>query len=90
MLSNDKARALHLLQQTWPTTGSRAPIHHHLPFSSTREAAIMTAQIPTNVLAAAAAAAAVRTQQVAEFATDAGFEAHAAAIPAGATEEEAV
>ena len=89
MLPDDHARALHLLQQMGPATGSLAPIPHQLPFSSTREAAIMTAQIPTVVLAAAAPAAAVRTQQVAEFTTAAGFEAHAAAIAASTTEEEA-
>jgi len=49
----------------------------------------MTAQIPTKVLVAAAAATGVRNQRVAEFITAAGIEAHAATIAAGATEEEA-
>ena len=44
--------------------------------------------LPTEALAAAAAATAVRNQQVAEFITAAGIEAHAAAIAADATEEE--
>jgi hypothetical protein len=69
MLPDDQTRALHLLQQMGPATDSLAPIPHQLPFSSTREAAILTTQIPTDVLAAAAAAAAVRTHQVAELTT---------------------
>ena len=75
MLHDDRARALHLLQQMGHATGSLAPIPRQYSFSSTMEAAILTAQIPRNVLAASAVAAAVRTQQVAEFTTDAGFEA---------------
>jgi hypothetical protein len=54
-------------------------------FSSTKEAA----PINVDVLEPLAAAFAVRTRQVAEFTTAAGYEAHAAAIAAGATEEEA-
>ncbi len=72
-----------------PATGSLASIPHPIPFSFTKEAAILTAKIPTNVLAAAAAAATVRTHKMAEFTTAAGSEAHAAAIKVGATEEEA-
>jgi hypothetical protein len=72
-----------------PNTGSLAHIPYQPPFFTTREAAILTAQIPTDVLAAAAAGADVRTQQVAEFTTVVGSETHAAAIAAGATEEEA-
>ena len=72
-----------------PATGSPSPILYQPSFSSTREAAILTAQVSTNVLVAAAAAAAVRTQQVAEFATDAGSEAHASSITASAMKEEA-
>ena len=49
----------------------------------------MTAQIPTKVLVAAAAATAERNQRVAEFTTAAGIEAHAAPIAASVTEEEA-
>ena len=64
MLPYNQARALHLLQQMGPATGSLAPIPYQPPFSSTREAAILTAQIPIDVLAAAASAAVVRTQQV--------------------------
>ena len=86
MLSADKARTLHLLQQMGPATGSLAPISYQLPFCSTSEAAITTAQIPTEALVAAAAATAVRNQQVAEFTTVAGIEAHAAAMAASATE----
>jgi hypothetical protein len=61
------------------------------PFTCTsnREAALLAAQINVDVLAAAAATAAVRAQQVANFATVAGFEAHAAVVAVGATEEEA-
>ena len=81
---------MHLLQQMGPATGGPDHIPCQPPFSSTRETAILTAQINVEVLVAAAAATAVRTQQVAEFTTDAGFEAHAAAITTGATEEEAV
>jgi hypothetical protein len=89
MLLDDHARALHLLQQMGPATGSLAPIPYQPSFSSSREAAILTAQIPTEVLAAAASATVVRNQQVAEFTTAAGCEAHAAAILIGATEGEA-
>ena len=49
----------------------------------------MTAQIPTKVLVAAAAATGVRNQRVAEFITAAGIEAHAATRASRATEEEA-
>jgi hypothetical protein len=72
-----------------PATGSLAPIPCQIPFCSTTKAAILTAQFPTEALVAAAAANAVRNQQVAEFTTDAGIEAHAAAIASCATEEEA-
>ena len=89
MLPDDKTRVLHLLRQMGPATGRLAPIPYEPPFSSTSVAAILTVQIPTNVLATAAAAAAIRTQQVAEFTTVAGSEAHAATIAVGATEEEA-
>ena len=89
MLLDDQARALHLLQPMGPATGSPSPIPHQPPFSSATEAAILTAQISTGVFKATAAAAAVRTQQVAEFTTGAGFEAHAAAITTSTTEEEA-
>ena len=89
MLPVDHARALHLLQQMGPATGSVAPILYQLHFPSTTEAAILTAQIPIEVLVAAAVATDVRNQQVVEFTTTAGIEAHAAAIVACATEEEA-
>ena len=83
MLLDDHVLALHLLQQMGPATDSLAPIPHRLPFSSIREAAILTAEISTDVLAAAAEVAAVRTRQVAELTTTAvGYEVHA-------TEEEA-
>jgi hypothetical protein len=49
----------------------------------------MTTQILTNVLTAAAIVAAVRHHQVTEFATAAGFEAHAAVIASGPKEEDA-
>ena len=89
MLLDDHARAMHHLQQMGPTKGGSTPIPYQPPFSSTREAAILTAQINVDVLAAAAVAVAVRTQQVAEFTTVAGLEAHAAAIAAHTTEKEA-
>ena len=89
MLPANQTRALHLLQQMGPATGSLAPIPLQLPFHSTTEAAALTAQIPTEALATAGAASAVRNQQVAEFTTAAGTEAHAAAIATCATEEEA-
>jgi len=57
-------------------------------FSSTTEAAILATRILTEALVAAAAANAVRNQQVAEFITVAGTEAHAATIAASAMEEE--
>ena len=72
-----------------PATGSLAPIPYQLSFCSTTEAAILTAQIPTKALVATATATAVRNQQVTEFTPVAGVEAHAAAIAAGAMEEEA-
>jgi len=53
------------------------------------KAARLAAQSNVDVLAVAAAAAAVRAHQVANFATAAGSEANAAAVVAGATEEEA-
>ena len=62
MLHVDPARALHLLQQMGPATGSLAPIPYQLPIYSTTEAATLTAQIPTEALAAAAAVTAVRNQ----------------------------
>ncbi len=90
MLLADLARALHLLQQMGPATGSLAPIPLQLPFHPIAGAATPTAHTPSEALAAAAAAIAVRNQQVAEFTTAAGTKAHAAAIEASATEEEAV
>ena len=72
-----------------PATGSLAPIPYELPFQFTTEAATLTAQIPTEALAAAATAIAVRNQQMAEFTPAAGTEAHAAVIAVGATENEA-
>ena len=80
MRVDDQARALHLLHQMGPATGSLAPIPYQLPFCSTTEAPILTAQFPTEALVAAAAATAVRNQQVAEFTIAAGTEAHAATI----------
>ena len=61
------------------------------PFKGTpnREAALLAARINVDVLAVATAAAAVRTQQVSNFATATGSKAHAAAEAAGTTEEEA-
>ena len=70
-------------------TGNLAPIPYQLPFCSTSEAVILTALIPTKVLVAAAAATAVRNEQVAELTTSAGINTHAAAIAPSATEEEA-
>ena len=72
-----------------PATGSLAPIPLQLPFQPIAGAVTPTAQTPTKAIAAAATATAVQNQQVAEFTTAAGTEAHAAAIVAGATEEEA-
>ena len=83
MLLDDQTRAMHLPQEMGPATGGPAPIPCYPP---TREAAILAAQINVDLLVAAAA---VRTQQVAKFTTVAGSEAHAEAIAAGATEEEA-
>jgi hypothetical protein len=48
----------------------------------------LATRILTEALVAAAAANAVRNQQVAEFITVAGTEAHAATIAASAMEEE--
>ena len=87
MLLADQARALHLLHQMEPATGNSIP--YQLPSCSPSEAATLTAQIPTKVLAAAAAATVVRNHRVAEFTTAAGIEARPAAIASGATEEEA-
>ena len=88
MLLSDQARALHLhLHLPSPATGNSIP--YHLPFCSTSEAAILTAHIPTKVLVGAAAATVARNQQVAEFTTVVGTEAHATAIATCATEEEA-
>ena len=87
MLPADMARALHLLRHMVLATGSSIP--YQLPFCSTSEAGILTTQIPTRVLVAAAAATAVRNQQVAEITTAAGTEAHTAEIAASATEKEA-
>ena len=69
-----------------PTTGDSIP--YQLPFCYPSEEATLTAQIPTEVLVAPAAATTVRNQRVAEFTTAAGIEAQAAAIAVGATEEE--
>ncbi len=49
----------------------------------------MTARIPAEALAAAAAATEVRNQKGAEFTTAAGTATHAASIAIGVTEEEA-
>jgi len=49
----------------------------------------MTALTSTETLAATATATALRDQQVADFTTAAGIQAHATTIVAGATEEEA-
>jgi hypothetical protein len=70
MLHANQARALHLLHQMGPAKANSIP--YQLPFRSTSEAAALTAQIPTEVLMAAASAIAVRNQQVAEFTTAAG------------------
>ncbi len=80
---------MHLLHQMDPVTGDPAPIPDQPFFTPSREAALLAAQINVDVRAAAVAAATVRAQQVADFATAAGFEAHAEAIASGATEEEA-
>jgi len=89
MLPANHARALRFLQQMGLATRGPAPIPYQASFFTTSEAAILTAHIPVDVLAAAAAAAAIRNQQVAEFTPAAGIEAHASAIAASATEEEA-
>ena len=89
MLPADQERALHLLQQMGPATGSLASIPLQLPYHSTTRAATLTTQSSEDTLAAAATATAVREQQVAEFTTVAGIQAHAVAIGASATEEEA-
>ena len=89
MLPVDQERALHLLQQKGPATGSLAPIPLQLPYYSPTRAATLTAQTSTETLAAAAASTASRDQQAADFTTDTGIQAHAAAIAADATEEEA-
>jgi len=89
MILANQERALHLLQQMGPATGSLAPILLQLPYHSTTGAATLTAQSSEETLAAAAAAAAVRDQRVAEFTTAAGIQAHAATIETYAMEEEA-
>jgi hypothetical protein len=89
MIPDDHARAMHLLQQMGPAKGNPTLNPYQPPFSSIEEATILTAQVSIEVLVVAAAAAAIRTRRVAEFTTAAGPKAHASAIAAIATEQEA-
>ncbi len=80
---------MHLLQQMGPAIGGATPISDQPPSNPTREATLLAAQINVDVRTAAAAAATIRAQQVADFTTAASSKAHAAAIAGDATEEEA-
>ncbi len=101
MRHEEQPQAMHLLQQPGSFTRDSAQSLNcpaqfgdysqsgHPPSTPTREAAIRAAQVIAYVHAAAAAAAATRDKQVADFVFKAGAETHATAIAARATEEEA-
>ncbi len=92
MRPKDQARVIHLIQQLCPATRDpsqsleySAQVGDHSqneqsPSTPTKEAAICAALAIADVHAAAAAAAAARDQHVADFVSNTGVEAHAAAI----------
>ncbi len=100
MRLEEQAHAIHLLHKLGIATRGLFQSHSHPaqyvdnsqgghpPSTSTREATMRATKLITDVHATAAAAAASRDQQVADFVSTTGAEAHAAAIAAGATEEE--
>ncbi len=101
MLFEDYACAIHLLQLSSPAprdpTQSLDRFAHvgdhsqseQPPSTLTREEAILATHVIEDVHVVAAAAAAARDQQVADFVANTGVVAHAAAISTSAFEEEA-
>ncbi len=101
MRPEDQARAIPLLQQLGFSTRGQAKTVQRFakvgdlaqteqPLSTpTRAATIRAARVIADVHATVVAAAVARDQQVSDFVSNTGVEAHAAAISACATEEAA-